>query len=59
MRGVGRMKGIRWTGDIGIPLAELDERAERVYARMVAGIAGQAPETDRNTGEADDNDASP
>ncbi|MFF8417978.1 hypothetical protein [Streptomyces sp. NPDC015680] len=53
------MKGIRWTGDIGIPLAELDERAERVYVRLVAGIAGQAPETDRNTGEADGNDASP
>lgn len=44
--------------DTGIPLAELDERAERMYARMVAGIAGQAPDPDRNTGEADDNDAS-
>ncbi|MFE3145271.1 TetR/AcrR family transcriptional regulator [Streptomyces sp. NPDC059218] len=39
--------------DTGIPLAELDERAERMYARMVAGIAGgagQAPDPDRTAG---------
>ncbi|MFJ6619672.1 TetR/AcrR family transcriptional regulator [Kitasatospora sp. NPDC091335] len=34
----------------GIPLDELDERAERAYARMVAGLTGDSPSEARNGG---------